>query len=91
MLADVAVERFGRSSFVSETFVEPVPPGIWRDPAVLFCAPSLGLCWLRSELGLANPADAVEVFDVDELCLIAMEARLDAECGLDLKLALIPI
>jgi hypothetical protein len=85
VLADVAVEKVGRTCFVSEPFVEPVSPGIWRDSAVLFCAPSLALCWLWSELGLSKPDDADGFFDVDELCLIAMETRLAQESGFDLR------
>jgi hypothetical protein len=55
---------------------------VWNDPAVLFCSPSLELSWLRAELKLNGP-EGSEVFDVDELCLIALEARLDAELGFD--------
>ena len=80
VLADVAVEMVGESNFLSE-FAETLPPGVWYDPAVLFCTPSPGLCWLWSELGFAEGGQ--KAFDVDELCLIAMEARLSAESGFD--------
>ncbi len=85
VLADVAVVSVGPSSFLAENHAETVSPGIWVDPAVLFCTPSAGLCWLWSELGFAEqPPGTDESFDVDELCLIAMEARLGAESGFDL-------
>ncbi len=79
VLADVAVQSVGRSCPVSDSPAEHVSSSIWRDPAVLFCTPSVGLCWLWSELGFAEGGQ--KAFDVDELCLIAMEARLSAESG----------
>jgi hypothetical protein len=82
VLADAAVESVGPSRFLHE-LVETVPPGVWRDPAVLFCTPSPGLCWLWSALGFAEEKDVKKAFDVDELCLIAIEARLSAESGFD--------
>ncbi len=85
VLTDVAVASVGPSSFLAEPHAATVPPGIWGDPAVLFCTPSVGLCWLWDELGFAEPSRTDDAFDVDELCLIAMEARLSAESGYDLE------
>ncbi len=85
LLEHVAVVSVGPSSFLAENHAETVSPGIWVDPAVLFCTPSVGLCWLWNELGFAEPSKTDDAFDVDELSLIAMEARLSAESGFDFE------
>ena len=73
VLADAAVLFAGPSRPVG-SFCDVVEEnGTYNDPAVMFCG--------RSPSRSSESVEFSDGFDVDELCLIAMETRLGEESG----------